>query len=173
MRAALLLAATAEAASNQSFKTVIDLLTGLKNELVTEANEVWTYIDYSHMSARLIVLVTKSCAFSFIYTLHIVYQEQTNWAKLKVWCESAIGESKNEMEEQTLKVEEYTGKVAAQNANIVKYTKERDDNATGEETYNATLFYGCTICVFFGRDHLAASMETQKMSCVLEFTRLE
>jgi chromosome segregation ATPase len=99
MRAALLLAATADAVSNQNFKTVIDLLNGLKADLVNEANE-----------------------------------EQTNWAKLKVWCESAIGESANEMEEQTLKVEEFTGKVAGQNANIVKYTKERDDAATGEST---------------------------------------
>lgn len=104
MRSPLVLAVAAEAVSNQGFKTVIDLLDGLKKDLVSEANE-----------------------------------EQVNWAKLKVWCESAIGESGNEIEEQALKVEEYTGKVAAQNANIVKFTDARDVAATGEQTMKLDL----------------------------------
>lgn len=104
MRAALFLAATAEAAHNQQFQTVINLLNQLKSEGVDEQN-----------------------------------REQTNWAKLKVWCENAIGESKNEMEEQTRKVDEYTGKVAGQNANIVKYTADRDTAAEGEVTMKDDL----------------------------------
>lgn len=104
MRAALLFAATAEAAHNQQFKTVINLLNQLKAEGVTEQNA-----------------------------------EQKNWAKLKVWCENAIGESSNEMEEQSLKKDEFHGKVAGQNANIVKYTEARDKAETGEVTMKDDL----------------------------------
>jgi len=104
MRAALFLAATAEATQNQQFKTVINLLNTLKDEGVAEQNA-----------------------------------EQKNWAKLKVWCENAIGESKNEMEEQKLKFDEFSGKVAGQEANIVKYTDARDTAETSEVTMKDDL----------------------------------
>jgi hypothetical protein len=55
MRAALLLAATADAVSNQNFKTVIDLLNGLKADLVNEANEEQTNWAKLRFGARAIL----------------------------------------------------------------------------------------------------------------------